>query len=592
MIRRWQGVNNWAIEYTKTLAPGFFIRQVAVIMVLFAIGLLIVCALAGTFKESALKEPVLKKSALKEPAFMGVSFGHLAGRFILSFPIGLSAFILAGYILLLLGIPYTALSVSVLMLLISAAAAYFSIRKGTFCELFTKDALKWTILAIIAVIALACFAASGIMPLSISNDSMYYFHEYPKDIVYFGVLRDQFDTFLTDTGLGSVVIETLPFLFGFNESFGIREFMHINFLIYFVYRSYILIFPVVCRHMLPLQPFADDITDNTPGRTGFLGKDEKKASALTLAAAFILGVLLAAASPVWILGHWAMANMYFMEFFFMAALEAYYCKRDGNAVLLVALLSVSCSLLRIEGGVFMLLLTVCFTFLDYSGKELALDILGPMLILTGGYGLKIFTSYTIDNPYTFLTPAKSALEAAAMTALIIYVIFVKNHLSEHFKRLMPFALTAGLILLNLLLLVRNSSLYMANLRAFYGNLMGQSGWGMMPHFLMAALIVLAVLYIRKIYDKSNKADSRAADSAIDNGAADNKKTSDGTMSLALYLCILSAGFVLMTIAASYMRGDPLNVQVGDSGNRVLMQIAPLLVITVVSLFTKVLDSDE
>lgn len=51
-----------------------------------------------------------------------------------------------------------------------------------------------------------------------------------------------------------------------------------------------------------------------------------------------------------------------------------------------------------------------------------------------------------------------------------------------------------------------------------------------------------------------------------------------------YNITLTVGFLLIVIAASFGRGDVLYENVGDSGNRVLLQIVPLVVITLGELF--------
>lgn len=555
-------MNNWAIEYTKTLAPGFFVCQVAVIGALFVIGFIICLSCINSGNRPVERNPQTSQKGTDEKAQPGLLFKTV----LLSFPVGMSAFILLAYAFLIAGVPYNSVNVSVAAIVILALLIYRGYKNNAFDIIRTKTGQRFLLGVLIVVSVTACFATSGIMPLSLSNDSMYYFHEYPKDIVYFGMLRDQFDTFLTDTGLGSVVIDTLPFLFGFNESFGIREFMHINFLIYFVYRTYILILPIVTRSVSP----QGERTNNESGWKG------DKAARIAAIVALLIGIILATSSPVWILGHWAMANMYFMEFFFMSALEAFYCRSENHDIRIVAILSVACALIRIEGGVFMLLLVLCFTFLGYSGKELSLNILIPMLIMTSAYAIKIFMSYTIDNPYTFLTPEKAILQAVAMTAVILYVLFIKDRLPVSLIKFMPEVLTTGLILLNGLLLLRNRELYVLNLRAFYGNLMGQSGWGMLPHLTMAALIVVAFLYVEA---KLSKRIVKTADGCV-------------AISITKYMSVLALGFAFVTVAVSYMRGDPLNVQVGDSGNRVLLQIAPLLIFAIVCIFVKVLDTRE
>lgn len=453
-----------------------------------------------------------------------------ASGIIMAFPLGLSVFIIEAYILLSVGIPYNAFSVSVIFLAISALLAVSTIKAGVFKQVFEENR-KVLIVGTLILLVLVVFSCSGIAPISISNDSMYYFHEYPRDIVYFSGLRDQFDSFLTDTGLGSVVIETIPFLYGFNESFGIRESMHICFLVFLTYRVY--------------------------SRCG------------SKCAAVIAGLLTTVSSPVFILGHWAMANMYFMDFFFMAAVligeaSSERSEMKFSEILPGALLSVACALLRMEGGIFILFLVGCYTLLNVNGRKLIFGIALPILVLLGIYEIRIYALYDIDNPYTFLTPQKALLQAAAFVCVIIYIALIRDRLPEKIRMVMPMLFIAVLIGANGILLVYNKELYIANLRAFYGNFMGQSGWGVMPQLIVAAVIVLLVGRI--ISPGKIKASSYE-----------------------IYFATLTIGFVLVTVAVSFMRGDALNIQVGDSGNRVMMQAAPLVIYTLTLYFVRLYE---
>nr|MCR5672746.1 hypothetical protein [Lachnospiraceae bacterium] len=49
---------------------------------------------------------------------------------------------------------------------------------------------------------------------------------------------------------------------------------------------------------------------------------------------------------------------------------------------------------------------------------------------------------------------------------------------------------------------------------------------------------------------------------------------------------LVIGYILIVFAVSYGRGDSLTEYLGDSGNRVLLQVVPLIVMTFAGLFTK------
>ena len=55
---------------------------------------------------------------------------------------------------------------------------------------------------------------------------------------------------------------------------------------------------------------------------------------------------------------------------------------------------------------------------------------------------------------------------------------------------------------------------------------------------------------------------------------------------------LTVGFILMVLAVSYGRGDSLTAYVGDSGNRVLLQVVPLIVMTYAGLFIGLIGEEQ
>ena len=378
--------------------------------------------------------------------------------------------------------------------------------------------------AVAFVLVFGAFATSGIMPVSISNDSMYFFRRYPDIIVYYGHLRDQFDFWLTDTGLGIVSVDTLPALFGFGESFGIREFFHINFIAFFG----------ICAYERGSR------------------RMEKKGAVVY---ALVLTAFLASATPFFILGHWALANMYFMEMFFIAAYTAIDSREGSMGVLPLLLCAVA--LFRIEGTLFVVWLVLCIALFTDLGRRLAAYVILPVTLLFAGYCLRIFVCFNVlDNIYLFLTPVKAVLLIAVLAFTGIFIAFVLPKLKERFSRFLPFAFIGALILGNLALFVYDRALYIGNLGAFSDNLFRQSGWGMLPYFVIGIIVLLIAEYIiRRIKGERWPAGDNA------------------------YNITLTVGFLLIVLAASFGRGDVLYENVGDSGNRVLLQITPLVVMT-------------
>ena len=450
-------------------------------------------------------------------------------RSVLIFPTGIAAFTVTAYVMIVTGIPYNKWSVSA-VLIAEAAAVIISGRRS-----YSKNDIssygKNMLITIAAVTAFAAFATSGIMPVSISNDTMYFFRRYPDSIVYFGGLRDQFDFWMTDTGLGIVSVDTLPALFGFKESFGIREFFHIDFIAFFG----------LC------------VSDKAKERL-----DVRAA----VVAAVLVTLFLETATPFAILGHWALANMYFMEMFFIAAYTATGHERETEGI--TPLLLVALSLFRIEGTMFVVWLILCIALYTGLGRKLAVYALLPMTVLFGAYCLKVFAFYyVLDDIYLFLTPVKAVLLVGAMAAAGIYLAFICPRLKPAIAKRLPLMYIGALVLGNVLLCIRDTGLYLGNLSAFYANLFRQSGWGMLPYFVIAMTVLLIAEY-----------------------AIDFIKKEKGFDAPDPFTLTLTAGFLLMVVAASYGRGDVLAEDVGDSGNRVLLQVVPLIVMLFGDMFIK------
>lgn len=501
-------MDNLGVFITEYLASisGYYSRQVLVVCAIFVFG-------------AVLTDSIL---TAKIPAVR---------RALLAFPVGLSAFIVTAYAMIVASVPYKTLTVCIAVLIEITAAVV--IRRKSFAKV-SKEQLKHMLIACAAALAAALIACSGIFPVAISNDSMYYFKRYPDCIVFFEGLRDQFDCWLTDTGLGSVVIDTLPPLFGFGESFGIREFFHIDFVVFFA----VCVWERAKRYC------------------------SAKGAVITAA---VVTVFLMAATPFLILGHWALANMYFMELFFIAAYTVY----DSDDMLEIgSVLLVALSFLRIESTVFVVWLVLCLALSAKRSRRLAAYVMLPMAVLFGTYCIRIFTQFYIyDNIYLFLKPVKAVFLVAMIAGAGIYIAFVQERLPEGLKKKLPWIYAGGLVLGNLILLIRNSELYIGDLKAFAANLFRQSGWGMFPYFVISMTVVLVIEYVlRKEKNEADDFDS--------------------------FNILLTAGFLLLTMIASFGRGDVLGENIGDSGNRVMLQIVPLVVMTYASLFMRLLPISE
>lgn len=497
-------LNEWITAYLAQFQVRFFVLQLLTILALLLLGLfLIICMRKGVRDIWTL---------------------------LLAYPVGIAAYVLAGFSLLIFHIPFRAASVllvlagiCLLLFLWQKPAGYLKNELSLFRQDCVQNSKKrWYLwLTAAVVVFFAIFAVSGVLTVSLSNDSMYYYSLYSRALVQYGVYRREFNVFLTDVGQGAALIGTLPFFFGFNETFGIQQFFNINFLAIFTYAVYE---QAVCA--------------------GGKGKKQVLFAGLSL-------LVLLSSMPFVIVSKWVMANVYFMEYLFICCYLAFRFQPKSDAEkeriqegllpvqgILVAMLS----LLRMEGTVFVLFAVLCISLLAYRNRELTFCFLLPTAFFQIVYDFRIFLTMDIAAPYAFLTEKKALVQLAGIAAVLLYVLLIRN---RHFKKLqehMIFLIILVLLLVNLGLCILDWTLYVGNLQAFGANLFNQSGWGLFPCFVIAMLVLLP----KKGYPLQ-------------------------------YEDLLWIGYLLITLAVCWARDGILREGVGDSGNRVLLQVVPLIV---------------
>ena len=471
---------------TKELSLDFFIRQLITVIILFSLGYVINYIV--TWNKNDERTQLV--------------------RVILSFPVGLSVFTVSGLSMLIFNIDYNSLNIifGVITLLLILLMIY----RPKWNHFLSKKTVIFlgigTVLAIIAV--------SGIISVGFSNDSMYYYSAYPHEIVRYGRLWHKFDTFLTDVGQGTAVINTLPFLFGFNESFGIHNYFNISFICFFFYAVY------------------DEAS---------LYYEIKK----SLIFAAISTGFLVTSMPFVIISKLVIANVYFMETLFIVLYLNYRFKNDENGFVFIrALLLLMVSFIRIEGALFAGFAMLTYIMQnDYKKRDVAYETI-PVIILQAMYFIRIYLLIDeIYAPYTFMNKGKAIVVVLFNVAVLIYG-FVLPAFSDKLKKyLSPVTVTfTALILVNALLFIYDYSLFLVNVKALMSNLLLNSGWG-----FFAAVIVVVIAIVPKV---------RISDCYFD------------------YFFI---GFLLVSFAACFARGDDLRIDLFDSGNRVLLQIVPFVV---------------
>lgn len=473
---------------------------------------------------------------------------------LLSFPMGLSVFISTGLMLFISIKVYVRLSIIEIMFVVIVAAICFS--EANYNEFINDFNLKNVngilkgFLFIIVIAVVVAISTSGILPIIYSNDSMYYYNAYPKEIVFAQTLSSRMDTFLTDSGQGTAIINTLQYLFGFNESFGIQHFFNINFILIYFYALY------EC-----LERRFKKIGEKTFGNV--------KINYKALIYALIFTLLLITSMPFVILSKWAIANVYFMEIGFICVYLAYKMKKDKmeNMFILAPLLFMF-STMRIEAAIFCGFILMCFIYAGFKKTEI-LWITLPIMIVHSMYYYRIFWYLYLKSTYTFMTKEKAIIAIAFLASIIIYAYLmdavnkrIKKGINNNFVKLIAYTFTnpliitmLALIFVNFGLFVYDHNLYIVNIKSFIKNTLNQSGWG-----FFVAVIIVFILLIPK------------------------KKISTN------YFDFVYIGFVLMVIALCFARGGDLRESFADSGNRVLLQVVPFVLFAFSFRFIETIDN--
>jgi len=496
-------------DFTAKLTPGFYILQVLTIIALLAYGLLLIA--------------IIRKGKIS------------LSDMLLAFPISLAAYSVAGYFLLSFGIPFNKYSVIVLMLLFAALSYFLFMRNIRWWKAGPDLNKKSIIAAVIVFIILALISTSGILPVSATNDSMYFFREYPRALIHYGKLVSYLDNFLTDASQGISIIGTIPFFYGFDEIYGILTFLNIDFILIFTYAAYELCMSGV--KFISIRKGENVLnTSGTP--------DEKKAYIMA-ALAFLM---LVSSMPFIIMSRWFMANMFFMEFMFIVVYFAY--KYEENAdyadMIILSLLITGLSIMRMEGALTAGFFVLCIMMLDYRNRDIALFLVCPMLVLQSMYLYRIFRILTLHTGYQFMTEEKALILIAFLLVILFYALVIRGRVFVKIQKYYSLLLLGGFILLNIVVLLYDRADYMTNMRAFIGNVTGASGWGLFASFVIGILILVPKKSFRLNYF-------------------------DLTM-----IC-----YVLLTIVTGWARGDTLYVSFGDSGNRILIQAVPLILFTLI-----------
>ncbi|MDO5573159.1 MAG: hypothetical protein Q4G60_04175 [bacterium] len=456
----------------------------------------------------------------------------------LAYPVGLALWCVAGFLLLTLGVPFCLFSELAMIALILAVSVGTAGLRYRFRE--RPVSIRRPVITLLAASALlilvAAVAVSGILSISTSNDTMYYYLYYPEVLVKEGVYLSAYDVFLSDVGPMAALIGTIPAMLGFDQFYGIQQVFNLNFILLFAMFSYE-------RSREKLQ--------------------EKQAMVITA----VMTVLLITATPFVVLSKWILANVYVMAYSFLLFGLAYKIDRERkegeqenhDAMLVFMLLSAVISMLRMEGGMLMCFMIVCISTLGYSNRELLTRFLLPASVMPCLYYIRYFAFLKVSPVYSFLTWQKAAVAIAVMVLLGHYIGGIRGKHLIRLQKNTGWLILIGLLAVNGGLFVLAPSDYLVVAKAFLQNVVYREGWGYTIDLVLICYIM--IYFVEKTY-KIKQLDDQCHEQKMHDIQYEN-----------LFLL----GYILFTVAVSFARGGGLRRGIGDSGNRVMLQVIPFLI---------------
>lgn len=483
-------MNELITAFLAEVSTKFYIYQLLTIVFLLAYGVLLVSVILA------------KKLTVMD--------------YIIAFPLALAMYSIVGYFLLSFGIPFNKYTQIVFMVLVLLKFIFINRKK------FSENVfdLRELIIYFAIMVISAAILTSGIVKVSVTNDSMYFFSEYPRALVHYGRLNSILDNFLTDASQGIAILGTLPFFFGFDEIFGILLLLSLNFVVFFAYATYDYV-----REIL----------------------DEKYARILS----GVSVLMLVTSMPFVIMSRWIMANTFFMQYMVIVLYLAYKYAKDNElnnsrSFIILSILITGLSIMRMEGALNVGVLILCIMMLNINSKDVIKYLLLPMLVLQGMYLFRIFKILTLHTGIQFMTEGKALVLIMFLIGIIVFNAFIRDKMSAKLQKYYAPALVLGLLAINIVVLIVDRATYINNLRAFALNTLLDSGWGLFVPVILAVAIMIPKKSLRiNYFDYST-------------------------------VC-----YVLLTVIAGWARGDALYVSFGDSGNRILIQVVPLLIFAVI-----------
>lgn len=456
-----------------------------------------------------------------------------------AFPAGICLWVFPSLLLLLLGIPYTLLNVTLLIAAIMGILLLFLIRRthkqndafrspakqtstdaGAGNSTLTQAGFLQSLPMLLFFIGAALLASSGLIYVFVSYDSFFYFTNYGNTLTIVKNFKDIVgDNSFTLTNISQFLplLNSYTSFWGLDQCYQMQAFLSIDLAACFFYG---------------LHQY---------------GKDGSKHRTLFYSA--LMTAFLVTATSFLVASTWILANMYCMAYLFFAMLLLEDCLLPARreAHILTALFFAALTLLRKDGIIFVCFFMVYFVLKsDWSRRDLFCVFLPSVISeLWWLFYVRVILKATVEQAAftSIANNANVAFVIAAISATCLY-LFVLHPL---FIKRLPFSETwliyGGLFCLLAILTIRDWNQVVDNIDMTIRNMfLYPASWGI-SGILFGILLVTTFVY-HPFWDVDT---------------------------------FLWAGYVILNFISYCAVGKNLWVNWDDSYNRIVLQIIPVFV---------------
>lgn len=385
---------------------------------------------------------------------------------------------------------------------------------------FDKDNLLEKIKYFNYFMGVTCIASVGLFFTSALSDVFYYNYQYGKQLAILGAYDGEMMLYsLTRVGQMSPLLSSLAYFGGFDNINTINHMMMIS---------------MGCYLFNVLHDSNRDVNKKFLNVVGVIG--------------------LLSMTPYILMAGMVSNNTMEMFAIIILSLGIYELgkKEDKITYIICVLFAIMTAMGRVEGGVYLVFLIGCSVILSLGRKKTLLYIWLPAVLIQTLYYMKLFVVMGIqfDEIY-FVTEENLIINLGVFAIGGICIVLIYHPIFKIIKKRIGVWIIGALIGINVLELLLDSDKYIYNIQMVLHNIFENDKgwqfcvWGITPWIVVCTLLLVA--YMREI----------------------------------TYFDLIWIGYVLLCVGVCWFR-EPLRSGFGDSANRMLMMILPIVVISFVN----------